>query len=209
LTQDDAWTVISSYFEEKVDPFLSSFLLSFSPLTPAFGGVGPAAQGLVRQQLDSFDEFIHNTMQEVIEEANPTDVYPEPKLPAPGSWVPPPTAPERCTFRVLSGDSSSSSSSAGQVVCDAPKFQGDLFCGGNFCAKNQSAAAREHRGYSAERAKHALEVATVSRLLLLLLLLLPLLLLLLLLQLSSYPLFPSVFSHPPLPFTGHRTSRNS
>jgi DNA-directed RNA polymerase II subunit RPB2 len=50
LTQDDAWTVISTYFEEK---------------------------GLVRQQLDSFDEFIHNTMQEIIQEAAPIDVYPD------------------------------------------------------------------------------------------------------------------------------------
>jgi DNA-directed RNA polymerase II subunit RPB2 len=36
ISQDDVWTVISAYFEEK---------------------------GLVRQQLDSFDEFIQNTMQ--------------------------------------------------------------------------------------------------------------------------------------------------
>lgn len=41
ITQEDAWTVISSYFEEK---------------------------GLVRQQLDSFDEFIQNTMQEIVDE---------------------------------------------------------------------------------------------------------------------------------------------
>ena len=39
--QEDAWTVITSFFEEK---------------------------GLVRQQLDSFNEFIDNTMQEVIDE---------------------------------------------------------------------------------------------------------------------------------------------
>ena len=38
ITQEDAWSVISAYFDEK---------------------------GLVRQQLDSFDEFINNTMQEV------------------------------------------------------------------------------------------------------------------------------------------------
>lgn len=41
LTQEDCWTVISAYFEEK---------------------------GLVRQQLDSFDEFIQNTMQELVDE---------------------------------------------------------------------------------------------------------------------------------------------
>ena len=42
LTQEDCWTVISSFFEGK---------------------------GLVRQQLDSFDEFIQNTMQEVVDES--------------------------------------------------------------------------------------------------------------------------------------------
>ncbi|KAF9557449.1 hypothetical protein CPC08DRAFT_640243, partial [Agrocybe pediades] len=41
ITQEDCWTVISSFFEQK---------------------------GLVRQQLDSFDEFVQNTMQELIEE---------------------------------------------------------------------------------------------------------------------------------------------
>lgn len=41
VTQEDCWQVISSFFEEK---------------------------GLVRQQLDSFDEFIRNTMQEVVDE---------------------------------------------------------------------------------------------------------------------------------------------
>ncbi|KLO20659.1 DNA-directed RNA polymerase II, subunit 2 [Schizopora paradoxa] len=41
LTQEDCWTVISSFFDEK---------------------------GLVRQQLDSFDEFVQNTMQELVDE---------------------------------------------------------------------------------------------------------------------------------------------
>ncbi|KAI7849718.1 DNA-directed RNA polymerase II subunit RPB2 [Circinella umbellata] len=41
ITQEDCWTVISSFFEEK---------------------------GLVRQQLDSFDEFVQNTMQELVDE---------------------------------------------------------------------------------------------------------------------------------------------
>ena len=41
FTQEDCWTVISSFFEEK---------------------------GLVRQQLDSFDEFVQNTMQELVDE---------------------------------------------------------------------------------------------------------------------------------------------
>ncbi|RKP19176.1 DNA-directed RNA polymerase II subunit RPB2 [Rozella allomycis CSF55] len=41
LTQEDCWTVISTFFEEK---------------------------GLVRQQIDSFDEFIQNTMQEIVTE---------------------------------------------------------------------------------------------------------------------------------------------
>ena len=38
IGQEDAWTVISSFFEEK---------------------------GLARQQLDSFNEFIQHTMQEL------------------------------------------------------------------------------------------------------------------------------------------------
>jgi DNA-directed RNA polymerase II subunit RPB2 len=41
ITQEDCWQVISSFFEEK---------------------------GLVRQQLDSFDEFVQSTMQEVVDE---------------------------------------------------------------------------------------------------------------------------------------------
>lgn len=41
LTQEDCWNVISAFFDEK---------------------------GLVRQQLDSFDEFVQNTMLELVEE---------------------------------------------------------------------------------------------------------------------------------------------
>jgi DNA-directed RNA polymerase II subunit RPB2 len=41
ITTEDCWTVISAFFEAK---------------------------GLVRQQLDSFDEFIQNTMQEIVDE---------------------------------------------------------------------------------------------------------------------------------------------
>jgi len=41
ITQEDCWTVISSFFDVK---------------------------GLVRQQLDSFDEFVQNTMQELVDE---------------------------------------------------------------------------------------------------------------------------------------------
>lgn len=42
ITQEDAWSVISAYFDEK---------------------------GLVRQQLDSFDEFVNNTMQELVDDS--------------------------------------------------------------------------------------------------------------------------------------------
>ncbi|KAL0321240.1 UNVERIFIED_CONTAM: DNA-directed RNA polymerase II subunit [Sesamum radiatum] len=49
-TQEDAWAVISAYFEEK---------------------------GLVRQQLDSFDEFIQNTMQEIVDESADIEIRPE------------------------------------------------------------------------------------------------------------------------------------
>ena len=41
ITQEDCWIVISSFFDDK---------------------------GLVRQQLDSFDEFIKNTIQEIVDE---------------------------------------------------------------------------------------------------------------------------------------------
>jgi DNA-directed RNA polymerase II subunit RPB2 len=41
INQEDCWTIITSFFEEK---------------------------GLVRQQLDSFDEFVQNTMQELVDE---------------------------------------------------------------------------------------------------------------------------------------------
>jgi len=50
VTQEDAWAVISAYFEEK---------------------------GLVRQQLDSFDEFIQNTMQELVDDSGDIRVSPE------------------------------------------------------------------------------------------------------------------------------------
>ncbi|EFJ26449.1 hypothetical protein SELMODRAFT_172903 [Selaginella moellendorffii] len=50
ITQEDAWAVISAYFEEK---------------------------GLVRQQLDSFDEFIQNTMQEIVDESSEIEIKPE------------------------------------------------------------------------------------------------------------------------------------
>ncbi|KAH9554263.1 hypothetical protein CY35_08G055300 [Sphagnum magellanicum] len=50
VTQEDAWAVISAYFEEK---------------------------GLVRQQLDSFDEFIQNTMQEIVDESADIEIRPE------------------------------------------------------------------------------------------------------------------------------------
>ena len=46
----DAWTVISAYFAEK---------------------------GLVRQQLDSFDEFIQNTMQELVDDSGELSIKPE------------------------------------------------------------------------------------------------------------------------------------
>jgi DNA-directed RNA polymerase II subunit RPB2 len=50
ITQEDAWAVITAFFEEK---------------------------GLVRQQLDSFNEFVTNTIQEIIDESNEIVVRPE------------------------------------------------------------------------------------------------------------------------------------
>jgi DNA-directed RNA polymerase II subunit RPB2 len=50
ICQDDAWPVITEYFKEK---------------------------GLVRQQLDSFDEFIQNTMQELVDDSRDIRVTPD------------------------------------------------------------------------------------------------------------------------------------
>jgi len=50
VSQEDAWTVISSFFEEK---------------------------GLARQQLDSFNEFIQHTMQEIVDEMSTFELEPE------------------------------------------------------------------------------------------------------------------------------------
>ena len=50
ITQEDAWVVIGKYFKEK---------------------------GLVGQQIDSFDEFVIITIQELIEDAGEITVTPE------------------------------------------------------------------------------------------------------------------------------------
>ena len=50
IWQEGCWTVISSYFEEK---------------------------GLVRQQLDSFDEFIQMSVQRIVEESPPIELQAE------------------------------------------------------------------------------------------------------------------------------------
>jgi len=50
LCQEDTWTVIQAYFEDK---------------------------GLVRQQLDSFNEFINSTMQEIVDDHPALELRPE------------------------------------------------------------------------------------------------------------------------------------
>ncbi|CAM9537504.1 unnamed protein product, partial [Ectocarpus sp. 13 AM-2016] len=50
ISQEDAWVVISAYFSEK---------------------------GLVRQQLDSFDEFLQSTMHELVSSAGEIKITPE------------------------------------------------------------------------------------------------------------------------------------
>ena len=52
ISQIDAWVVIKAYFDEK---------------------------GLVRQQLDSFDQFITNTVTEVVEETPVINLKPVPQ----------------------------------------------------------------------------------------------------------------------------------
>ncbi len=54
--QEDSWAVITSYFEEK---------------------------GLVRQQLESFDEFINSQMQEIVDENDEHVVTPQQQVPPP------------------------------------------------------------------------------------------------------------------------------
>ena len=68
IQQEDAWAVISAYFEEK---------------------------GLVRQQLDSFDEFIQNTMQEIVDESADIVISPEAVSHGPGQ----PPAEQVCTLK--------------------------------------------------------------------------------------------------------------
>jgi len=80
ITQEDCWTVISSFFQQK---------------------------GLVRQQLDSFDEFVQNTMQELVDENEGNNVLEvanqhtgtatdarvnPPRLPVAGAWLITPVA---------------------------------------------------------------------------------------------------------------------
>ena len=66
--QEDAWAVISAFFDEK---------------------------GLVRQQLDSFNEFICSNMQEIVDEYGTFVVKPESQhdpsalLPATSKAIPP------------------------------------------------------------------------------------------------------------------------
>lgn len=48
--QEDAWAVITAFFEEK---------------------------GLVRQQLDSFNEFVNSQMQEIVDESGQLEIKPE------------------------------------------------------------------------------------------------------------------------------------
>lgn len=50
ISQEDSWAVIQAFFQEK---------------------------GLVRQQLDSFNEFLTNTMQEIVDEAPEMVIRPE------------------------------------------------------------------------------------------------------------------------------------
>ena len=52
ISQLDAWTVIQAYFDEK---------------------------GLVRQQLDSFDAFITNTVTEVVDDSPTINLRPQPQ----------------------------------------------------------------------------------------------------------------------------------
>lgn len=64
IVAQDSWTVIASYFEKH---------------------------GLVRQQLDSFNEFVTNTIQSVVSESFPIEVFDEPKRDAAEEGIDEPT----------------------------------------------------------------------------------------------------------------------
>ena len=68
---EDVWTIVSSHFQEK---------------------------GLVRQQLDSFDEFLQNTMQDVVDSTPPIEVEAERQY-KPGQATGSEVAPPRHTIR--------------------------------------------------------------------------------------------------------------
>jgi DNA-directed RNA polymerase II subunit RPB2 len=72
ISQEDCWVVISSFFEAK---------------------------GLVRQQLDSFDEFIQNTMQEIIDENSKLILQKPPTYLTPGSAAVEEAGPARYEIR--------------------------------------------------------------------------------------------------------------
>lgn len=67
LWQEACWTVISSYFEEK---------------------------GLVRQQLDSFDEFIQMSVQRMVEDSRPIELQAQSQYTATSR-----DAPYKCTIK--------------------------------------------------------------------------------------------------------------
>ena len=50
ITPDDSWVVITAYFDQK---------------------------GLVRQQLDSYDDFVSYTMQDIVSESKAIELYPQ------------------------------------------------------------------------------------------------------------------------------------
>eukprot|EP01116_Phalansterium_solitarium_P019596 TRINITY_DN5535_c0_g4_i2.p1 TRINITY_DN5535_c0_g4~~TRINITY_DN5535_c0_g4_i2.p1 ORF type:complete len:1189 (+),score=484.63 TRINITY_DN5535_c0_g4_i2:108-3674(+) len=60
ISQEDAWTVITAYFDDK---------------------------GLVRQQLSSFDDFIQNSIQEIVDQSPDVLLIPEPQH-MPGQMAP-------------------------------------------------------------------------------------------------------------------------
>lgn len=86
ISQDDAWVVISAFFDEKVMHIHTGSQFSHPlRLTHAFlCNILRATQGLVRQQLDSFDSFLEVGLQECVDDAGDIVVTSEPQF-GPGS----------------------------------------------------------------------------------------------------------------------------
>ena len=84
IAAEDTWHVIDAYFDDK---------------------------GLVRQQLDSFDEFVNNTMKEIVDEETAIKIVPQNQYLAGGSYEDDVAESERTFLKIKFGQTYLSSPS--------------------------------------------------------------------------------------------------